>query len=72
MSERLKGKAAIVTGGGSGIGRAIALTFAAEGCRVAVCGRRREPLDEVVAAIGERGGEALGKPTHFQVRAGTY
>ncbi|MFF4355633.1 SDR family NAD(P)-dependent oxidoreductase [Streptomyces sp. NPDC001604] len=50
---------ALVTGAGSGIGRAIALAFAAEGARVVVAGRRREPLDETVRLIEDRGGKAL-------------
>ena len=58
----LDGKVAIVAGGGTGIGRAIARLFAAEGARVVVSGRRREPLDEVVAAIGEAGGRAAAVP----------
>ena len=53
------GKIAVVTGAGSGIGRAIALAFAAEGARVVVAGRRREPLDETVRLIEDRGGKAL-------------
>ena len=40
----LKGKGAIVTGGGSGIGRSIAISLAAEGCKVVVAGRRQEHL----------------------------
>jgi len=40
---------AVVTGGGTGIGSAIATTLAAEGLRVTVMGRRREPLEQVVA-----------------------
>src|SRR4051812_25883332 len=46
----LDGQAAIVSGGGSGLGRAIALELAALGARVVVCGRRLEPLQETAAA----------------------
>jgi len=55
---RLDGQVALVTGGGTGIGRATALVLAAEGATVAVAGRRRAPLDEVVAAIAGAGGHA--------------
>lgn len=47
---QLAGKTAVVTGGGTGIGQAIALAFAREGCRVAIGGRRLDKLEEVVAA----------------------
>ena len=55
---RLAGKVALVTGGGTGIGAATAIRFAQEGATVVVCGRRKEPLDEVVAKIKASGGKA--------------
>jgi NAD(P)-dependent dehydrogenase (short-subunit alcohol dehydrogenase family) len=47
-------RVALVTGGGTGIGRATALRLASDGVAVAVVGRRSEPLEEVVAEIGDR------------------
>ena len=58
MSKRLEGKIAFVTGGGSGIGAATAERFAQEGATVVICGRRKQPLDEVVAKIKAAGGSA--------------
>lgn len=58
MTQRFTGKTVLVTGGGSGIGRATALAFAREGAVVAVAGRRREPLDQTVRLIEEAGGQA--------------
>jgi citronellol/citronellal dehydrogenase len=46
----LDGQVAVVTGGGSGLGRAAALELASLGARVVVCGRRGEPLEETAAA----------------------
>lgn len=59
---QLDGKTAIVTGGGTGIGRAVAVALAAEGTAVAVIGRRPEPLEDAVAAITAAGGKALALP----------
>jgi NAD(P)-dependent dehydrogenase (short-subunit alcohol dehydrogenase family) len=54
MRERLQGKIGIVTGAGSGIGRASAIALAAEGARVALVGRRKDRLQEVAHEIGDR------------------
>ncbi len=56
----LRDKVAIVTGSSRGIGRAIALGLAGEGCHVALCARGEERLRETVAEVRERGVEALG------------
>lgn len=55
---RLQGKVAFVTGAGTGIGAATAIRFAQEGATVVICGRRKEPLDAVVAQITAAGGRA--------------
>ncbi len=51
-----------ITGGGTGIGRALALEYAARGATVAVSGRRLEPLEQTQRLIEERGGRGLVKP----------
>lgn len=51
MDLGLKGKVALVTGGSSGIGFAIARKLAAEGCAVAICGRDRAKLDSAAASL---------------------
>ncbi len=57
------GQVAVITGGGSGMGRAMALEFARLGAAVVVAGRRPEPLSETVAMIEDAGGTATGQPT---------
>jgi citronellol/citronellal dehydrogenase len=54
------GKVALVTGGGTGIGRATAMELARTGAKIVVCGRRAEPLEAVRAELGE---DCLAVPT---------
>ena len=56
---RLAGKSAVITGGGTGIGQAIALAFAREGAQVVVAGRRKEKLDETLHLLQQAGCSAL-------------
>lgn len=70
----LTGRRALVTGASSGLGRHFATVLAAAGARVALAARRRDSLDEVVAAIAEIGGTAIAVPLDVtdavSVRAG--
>jgi NAD(P)-dependent dehydrogenase (short-subunit alcohol dehydrogenase family) len=56
----------VITGGGSGLGREMALRSAALGARVTVCGRREEPLAETARLIEEVGGDAAGIPCNVR------
>ncbi|MBI4337887.1 MAG: SDR family oxidoreductase [Chloroflexi bacterium] len=58
----LKGKVAIVTGGGTGLGESIALALAKGGAKIVVVGRRPEPLNDVAAKIKKGGGTARAVP----------
>lgn len=60
---KLENKVAIVTGGGTGIGKQAAIDMALEGAKVLVLGRRAEPLEETVAEISKAGGTALALST---------
>lgn len=58
---RLKGKVAVITGAGRGIGRAIALKFSHEGARVVICDINQEDLETATAEIKAGGGEVLAE-----------
>ncbi len=58
--DLLSGEHLVVTGGGTGLGREMAMRCASLGAKVTICGRRPEPLEATVADIREAGGEAEG------------
>jgi NAD(P)-dependent dehydrogenase (short-subunit alcohol dehydrogenase family) len=60
--DLLSGKTTIITGGGTGLGRSMALRMAGLGARVAVLGRRPDPLQETAKAIRDAGGQAAAVP----------
>jgi NAD(P)-dependent dehydrogenase (short-subunit alcohol dehydrogenase family) len=66
----LEGKVAVVTGAGSGIGRAAARSLHAAGARVALFGRRKELLDETAASLDGPGGRSLVFPVDVADRDG--
>ncbi len=61
MNLQLQGKGIVITGGSRGIGRAIALTCAAEGASVAICARKQEGLDNTVADLRSQNIQAFGQ-----------
>jgi meso-butanediol dehydrogenase/(S,S)-butanediol dehydrogenase/diacetyl reductase len=62
VSKLLDGKIALVTGGGTGIGAAVARRFAAEGATAVICGRRADRLERVAREIRAAGGVADAVP----------
>lgn len=58
QKDLLQNQTILITGGGTGLGRAMAERFGGLGARIAICGRRAEPLQETVAAIEAAGGKA--------------
>lgn len=68
MDLELHGKVALVVGASRGIGKAIALALAGEGCRLALCARGREELQHALHEVSERGVDAFALPldaTHY-------
>src|SRR5882724_7678591 len=59
MDLQLKGKTALVTGGSEGIGKAITRALAKEGVDVAICARRKEPLEATAAEIARESGRKI-------------
>jgi 3-oxoacyl-[acyl-carrier protein] reductase len=59
MDLAMKGKKAVVTGASEGIGKAITLSLAREGVDVAICARRKEPLEQTAAAIAKETGRKI-------------
>lgn len=69
MELGLKGKIAVITGGSEGIGLATALRLAREGAAVALCARRKEPLDQAAARVREAGAQVLAVPADMSKKA---
>ncbi len=69
MSRFLEGQTAVVTGGGRGIGRAIALAFARAGATVALASRSADEVERTAAEVKALGARALAVPTDVRSRA---
>ncbi|MBI4362452.1 MAG: SDR family oxidoreductase [Euryarchaeota archaeon] len=67
MSRPLEGRSAIVTGAGTGIGKATALEFARRGARLTLSGRKAEPLQATLQEVQGLGGEGQVVPTDIRV-----
>lgn len=67
--RRFEGQAVVVTGAGQGLGRVLALRFAAEGATVALVARSADKLDAVAAEVAAAGGSALAIPADLRVEA---
>lgn len=67
MTDRLKSKVALITGAGSGIGRAMALCFAGEGARIVAGDLNVQGSAETVRLIEEQGGTAIAVPLNVTV-----
>ncbi len=65
----LEGRVALITGGGKGLGRAIAIGYAKEAARVAVSSRTHEELERTVSLIQENGGEAIGVAADLAIQS---
>src|SRR5262249_39801080 len=70
IMKKLQDRVALVTGGGRGIGRAIALDFAREGAKVAVTARTAKELEEVVATMKQQGVQACAVVADLSERSG--
>ena len=70
MDFGIKGRVALSGGGSKGMGRAVSEDLGREGCRVVVCARGKEAVDETVDAIRAAGGEAIGVYADMNTKEG--
>jgi len=69
MDLKLKGKTALITGGSEGIGKGVARTLAREGVDVAICARRKEPLEAAANEISKETGRKIVAISAWSSRA---